>query len=96
MLNGAGRDKDSRSWGKLNDNLEVPQDKVSPKSWIKLAKRRNGAPTKREVSGINVVKAACMWAKIKCDTCEHAVEEVLLEARIHFEEGAKVFNIISV
>ena len=96
MPNGTRRDKNSGTWGKLNHDIEVPQDKVSPKSWIEHSKCRDGTPTKWEVSIVNVVEATCIWPKIKCGACEHAVEEVPLEAGIHFKEGTQVLNIVGV
>ncbi len=65
-----------RAQQKVNDDLEVPKNKVATPACVEPAQCRNGAPAERQVSGVSMPKTQGPWSKVEGRSCKDTVYPV--------------------
>jgi hypothetical protein len=90
------RDEDGRPRWKLDDQLEIPKDKVSPKGGVKISQCGNRTPAKRQVARVGMGICTCPRPKVEGCTRKYAVAKVPFEARILGVQRAEVVDIVCV
>lgn len=82
MRKECGGENDETAGGKLDNQLQIPEDKMPPQVLVELPTRKNGTAAGDEVERIEVGESTCLRAHVEVTSGEGAVGEITLELRV--------------